>query len=714
MTRKPQPHFHPPAPGATAEDGGCTFAVESRRATRIWVCLFDENDLETRRVELTHRIGMLWFVWVENVKAGQRYGFRVQAEKGHSGVHPHAGIGKLLVDPYARHLDRVLNWSIALHQSGNESEDTAAFIPKALVPGPDDFDWEGTRKPRINALKRVIYELHVKGFTQLHPEVPAHLRGKYLGLCEPAVIQYLKSLRITTVQLMPCMSFMTEPRLQDQGLSNYWGYNPYQFFTPDWRYAVEDPVREFRMMVRALHKAGIEVILDVVYNHTAEGADTDGVISFRGLDDALYYRRDSNGHLLNYSGCGNSLKIEEPAVLRLVMDSLRYWYEDMQLDGFRFDLAASLTREKPLHDNVFCDGQSKFLSAIAQDPTLQHALLIAEPWDIGPDGYQLGSFPPNWLETNDRFRDAVRAFWRGDPVGVAELATRLMGSRDVFRKDLRPMTASINPVTYHDGFTLEDLVSYRRRHNEANGEEGRDGHAHNLSTNHGEEGPADDPDILARRLQHKRNLVGTLLLSRGTPHFVAGDERSRTQHGNNNAYCQDTPLSWLDWSPLDDHKQQFFSFFKRALNLRYRFGSINMLNLEDEAYFSHSGSHQHHWLDDNGKTMSAGRWRDPDLHFIALLLMDAGNYKPDSHRWMVLLNGSQEPVDFHWPSLPELEAPTPDPERGGGRPGPDWYCLISSIDKPCQPDEFSGTTRVPPFSLSLWHSGPVNDNLPEY
>ncbi len=688
-----QLHRLPPL-GATLDRDGCTFAVFSQHAQTIWLCLFDAAEQETARISLDQRAGNTWFTHVSGVRAGQLYAYRVEGPQ-----HPLPGLAfnarKLLIDPYARCLNRTLEWDNRLLWSGHYSDaDTASLVPKSIVTDAD-FDWEGIEKPCVSSLNRIVYELHVKGFTRLHPEVPEKLRGTYLGLCHPAVISYLKSLHVTTLQIMPCMAFMSEGRLKDLKLTNFWGYNPVNFFAPDWRYAIEDPVREFKTMVKTLHREGFEVILDVVYNHTAEaGLEDGGMFCFKGFDSLHYYRYSPDRrHYLNYSGCGNSVRVEYSATLRMVMDSLRYWTTDMQLDGFRFDLAASLGREEMFHGAIQFNPQARFFSALQQDPLFSNTVLIAEPWDIGDNGYQMGGFPPPWMEVNDRFRDAVRAFWKGDRVGVADFATRLMGSRDVFSKAHRPLTAPVNHITYHDGFTLEDLVSYRRRHNEANGEDGRDGHGHNLSTSHGEEGPARDPKILAERLQHKRNLMGTLLLSRGTPHLLAGDERGRTQRGNNNAYCQDNEISWVDWKPLEGYDAEFFHFMVESLRLRKSFGSINHLHIADETYYAFSPAHKVTWFNKDGQGMSQSQWLNLDQRFVALTLDPAAGSGATevTHRWMVVVNGGEEQVVFRLP------------QEGSAQ---DWTCVMNSTGVGPADAVKAGCIPVAGLSMSLWHTGP--------
>ncbi len=684
-----------PPLGATLDPEGCTFAVFSQHARSIWLCLYDGDEEEILRKRLEQRAGNVWFTHVRGVGPGQFYGFRAEGPE-----NPLPGScfnsRKLLIDPYARCLNRTLEWDNRLMWIGHYSDvDSAALVPKSVVVR-DEFDWQGVTRPVVSSLSRVIYEVHVKGFTRLHPEVPEEYRGTYLGLCSPAIIDYLKSLHVTTIQIMPCMAFMSEGRLRDMGLTNFWGYNPINFFAPDRRYAIEDPIREFKTMVRTFHQAGIEVILDVVYNHTAEAGLDGGMFCFMGLDSLHYYRfTPDRRHLLNYSGCGNSVRLEYPAVLQMVMDSLRYWVQEMHLDGFRFDLAASLGREEMFHGAIQFNPNARFFAALNQDPVFRNVLLIAEPWDVGDNGYQMGGFPPPWLEVNDRFRDAVRAFWRGDRVGIAEFATRLMGSRDVFSKNLRPMTAPVNHITYHDGFTLEDLVSYRRRHNEANGEDGRDGHGHNLSCSHGEEGPSTDPKVLAARLQHKRNLIGTLILARGTPHLLGGDERGRTQRGNNNAYCQDNEVSWVNWDPLKGYDAEFFTFMIEALRLRKTFGSINNLYIADETFYAFEGIHRVAWMNKDGVNMAQSQWHNLDQKFVALNLEPFTRVGDEIHHWLILVNGSEEVVNFRMPEE-WLEY--------------QWSCVLNSTGVcPVGILDARGM-QIETSSMSLWHAGsPIAD-----
>ncbi|MBU1396174.1 MAG: glycogen debranching protein GlgX, partial [Gammaproteobacteria bacterium] len=542
--------------GATCDNGGTNFSLFSEVAQRVELCLFDEAGNETR-VDLPEVSGHCWHGYFPAIKAGQRYGFRV-----HGPWEPHNGHrcnpAKLLLDPYAKAIDgdvrmdeAVFPYRFADGPDVRNDEDSAPFMPKCIVQQPA-FDWAGDRLLRRPWHETVIYELHVKGFTAQHPEVPPDLRGTYAGLAHPASIAYLRHLGVTAVELMPVHHFVHDKHLVDQGLRNYWGYNSISYLAPHVDYAADkDPgtaVAEFKQMVKDLHQAGLEVILDVVYNHTAEGNEFGPVLNLKGIDNAYYYRllEDDCSRYMDYTGTGNSLNMRHPHVLQLIMDSLRYWVLEMHVDGFRFDLAAALARE--LHD---VHRLSAFFDLIQQDPVISQVKLIAEPWDVGEGGYQVGNFPPGWSEWNDKYRDTVRDFWRGQDETLGEFAYRFTGSSDLYADNSRNPFASINFVTAHDGFTLRDLVSYQAKHNLANGENNRDGTDDNRSWNCGVEGPTDDPDILALRARQQRNILVTLMLSQGVPMLLAGDEIGRTQNGNNNAYCQDNEISWLDWAQAD-------------------------------------------------------------------------------------------------------------------------------------------------------------------
>ncbi|MDZ7664712.1 MAG: glycogen debranching protein GlgX [Desulfotignum sp.] len=542
--------------GAVFDGAGTNFSLFSEIAERVELCLFDENDNETC-VDLTEVTGYCWHGYLPLVESGQRYGFRV-----HGPWDPSRGLccnpARLLLDPYAKAMDGQVQWDEAVFPypfkkgPGIRSDiDSAPFMPKCVVHQPH-FDWSGDRRLQLPWHETVIYEVHVKGFTALHPEVPPEMCGTYAGLAQPAVIEYLKALGVTAVELMPVHFFIHDKHLKDQGLKNYWGYNSIGYFAPHNEYAADNRpggvVAEFKQMVKTLHQAGLEVILDVVYNHTAEGNHLGPMLSFKGIDNTYYYRlTEDPQYYMDYTGTGNTLNMRNPHVLQLVMDSLRYWVQEMHVDGFRFDLASTLARE--LHD---VDRLSAFFDIIQQDPVISQVKLIAEPWDVGEGGYQVGNFPPVWTEWNGKYRDCVRDFWRGEDQTMGEFAARFTGSSDLYENTSRLPYASINFITAHDGFPLHDLVSYNEKHNMANGEENRDGEDHNRSWNCGEEGETDNPEIRRLRHRQKRNFLATLLLSQGVPMLLGGDEMGRTQQGNNNAYCQDNELSWYNWENLDE------------------------------------------------------------------------------------------------------------------------------------------------------------------
>ena len=651
--------------GSHLNTNGCNFAVYSEHASSVMVCLFDEQGTETGRQLLRQRHGNVWHGFIHGITAGQHYNYRLDGPHEPSQGHIFNSC-KLIIDPYAKKLSSTLHFNRALlwnNEFGNC--DSAAFVPKSIVICNETAFNPALEKynhPQIDPNQRIIYELHIKGFTQQHPDVDTIKRGKYLGLIEPVVIQHLQQLGITTLQLMPCFSFMDEARLGELGLSNYWGYNPINFFSPDWRYAIEDPVSEFQQMITGLHAAGFEVILDVVYNHSAEGELDDNYCAFKGLDNRVYYQYEKPLHhsqetaqYRNDSGCGNTLNINHPQVTQLVLDSLRYWVNCMGVDGFRFDLAPILGRRGE-HFNYQFDREAAIFSAIKYDTILSQKLLIAEPWDIGDNGYQLGNFPTHWFEVNDKFRDGCRAFWRRDPSSISEFTTRLMGSRDCFDKIQRHCSHSVNCITYHDGFTLEDTVSYQHKHNHANGEDNRDGHGHNLSDNYGLEGETSDLSILAVREQQKRNLVFTLLFARGTPHFLAGDELSHTQKGNNNAYCQDNSISWINWS-LNERQQVFLDFCRDIISLRKKIGSLNRLDLPDEHYQLSEQHHDLFWLNHEGKPLSEQEWHNPDTHFLALHIIEKQNEeqvnqqtsKYNNRNALLLFNTHSKNITFHLP-----------------------------------------------------------------
>jgi glycogen operon protein len=607
--------------GANWTGRGTNFAVLSAHAERIELCLFDESGRqETIRLELPSRTGDVWhgFLPARFAGPGALYGYRI-----HGPYHPAEGHrfnpAKLLIDPCALSLHGALEWHSSLNgaEPGNDMiadySDSAAHVPKCRIVDTA-FDWGAERRPSVPWRDTIIYELHVKGFTRLHPGVPEHLRGRYLGLAQPVVIDYLKKLGITTVELMPCQSFVSEGFLAKRGLSNYWGYNPLGWYAPEERYAFQEPVAEFKTMVRALHEAGLEVILDVVFNHTAEGNELGPTLSLRGFDNRLYYWLVPNhlAHYENFSGCGNTVRFDRPAVRALVLDCLRYWVQEMHVDGFRFDLGPVVGRDRSGYNM-----NAPFFAALRSDPVLSYVKLIAEPWDVGPGGYQLGHFPAGWSEWNDRYRDTVRAFWRGDRPLVGTFAERFAGSSDLFRQHGRKPTASVNYVASHDGFTLHDTVAYNERHNDPNLENGADGHSHNLSNNYGVEGPTRDPALRELRLRQMRNMLATVFLSQGVPMLLAGDEFARTQHGNNNAYCQDNEISWVDWA-LAEENSDLLEFVRLLVDQRR-----SRLWLRRDTYLKGSGrgaARDVTWLHPSGREMTESDWNDASLACLAVLL----------------------------------------------------------------------------------------------
>lgn len=609
--------------GATWDGNGVNFALYAENATGVDLCLFDAptGKPESSRIKMNEVTHQVWHVYIPGLKPGQLYGYRVygpyEPENGHR-FNPN----KVLIDPYAKAIAGRVEWNDALfgYEMGNPEADlsfsdldSAAFIPKAVVVD-DRFNWEGDMQLKIPYYKTIIYETHVKGFTQLHPDIPENIRGTYAAIAHPVCIKYLKDLGITAIELMPVHHFVMDKILQDKNLTNYWGYNTIGFFAPEVKYSssgfMGEQVKEFKAMVKELHKAGIEVILDVVYNHTAEGNHLGPTLSFRGIDNASYYRlTEDKRYYMDYTGTGNTLNAQLPSVLKLIMDSLRYWITEMHVDGFRFDLAATLARE--LHE---VDRLSAFFDIIYQDPIISDVKLIAEPWDIGEGGYQVGKFPPGWAEWNGKYRDCIRDYWRGADSMLAEFAQRFTGSSDLYKNDYRLPTASINFVTAHDGFTLNDLVSYNDKHNEANGENNNDGESHNRSWNCGAEGETKDEAINNLREKQKRNFLTTLFLSQGVPMLVAGDELSRTQNGNNNAYCQDNEISWIDWSKAD---KDLIQFTQKLIHFRSKHPTfrrrrwfqgqpIKGMGVEDIGWFLPDGSemNEEHWNQDFAKSMA--------------------------------------------------------------------------------------------------------------
>ena len=605
--------------GATWDGTGVNFAIYSENATRVELCLFDELGSPTSQtIDLHECTGFVWHCYIPGLSIGQLYGYRI-----HGPYEPEKGLrfnpAKLVIDPYAKAIAGVVNWDYPIFNyklgdpAGDLSlceQDDAAGMPKGVVTA-SQFDWQNDRSPETPLHDSVIYELHVKGFTKLHPEVPEALRGTYLGLASPPIIEYFKKLGITAVELMPVHDFLDDKHLLDKGLRNYWGYNTTNFFSPAARYCssgdMGQQIGEFKTMVRELHRANIEVILDVVYNHTSEGSEMGPTLSFRGIDNTTYYRLlpENPRYYMDYTGTGNTLNMRHPQVLKMVMDSLRYWVLDMHVDGFRFDLAAARARE--LHD---VDRLSAFFDVINQDPVLSKVKLIAEPWDVGEGGYQVGRFPALWAEWNGKYRDVARRYWKGDEGQLAELGYRLTGSSDLYKADGRRPSASINFVVAHDGFTLNDLVSYNEKHNEANGEGNKDGANDNHSWNHGVEGPTDDPNIIELREREKRNFLTTLLLSQGVPMICGGDEISRTQKGNNNAYCQDNEISWVDWN-LDDRKKALLDFTIGLIALRKSHSNLHRRKFFQDRTISPATAHRRQI---NGLEERDIAWYRPDGH----------------------------------------------------------------------------------------------------
>jgi len=639
--------------GAQWDGDGVNFALWSTTASAVSVSLFDEHGSETS-IPLDDTTYHVWHGYLPGIGPGQRYGFRVDGP-----YDPSQGLfhnrQKLLVDPYARALEGDFHDDPAVY--ADSELDSAPYVPRSVIIH-DAFPWGGDRHPRIAWDDTVIYELHVRGFTMQHPGIPPELRGTYAGLAHPAAIEYLRSLGITAVELLPIHHFVSEPFLQKRGMRNYWGYNSIGFFAPHEAYSSRrgNQVREFKSMVRALHEAGIEVILDVVYNHTAEGGPDGPVLSFRGIDNGSYYRLAENdpAHYVDYTGCGNTFDPRRPFPLQLITDSLRYWITEMHVDGFRFDLASALARS--LHD---VDKLSSFFDTIHQDPIISQAKLIAEPWDVGAGGYQVGEFPPLWTEWNGKYRDTVRSFWSFGDGGVRDLAYRLTGSSDLYGDDGRLPIASINFVTAHDGFTLRDLVSYEKKHNEANGEDNRDGTDDNRSFNCGFEGDPAPPDVVSLRLRQARNMLATLLLSTGAPMLVAGDERWRTQGGNNNAYVQDNPVSWLDWTD-SAASDDLLELTRRLLALRAASPVLRQRAFfEGRPVQGGDGCKDLAWFHPAGRELTSDDWFDSGLRSIGMYLDGRGLRHRDARgevimdeSYLLLLHAGDLSGTFTVPGMP--------------------------------------------------------------
>ncbi|MBV9383121.1 MAG: glycogen debranching protein GlgX [Streptosporangiaceae bacterium] len=658
--------------GATYDGAGTNFALFSEAAEQVELCLFGDDGTESR-VSLREVDGFVWHVYLPGVRPGQRYGYRV-----HGPYQPAAGQrcnpAKLLLDPYAKAIEGSVDWNPAVFSypfgdpDGRNDSDSAPYVPRCVVVNPY-FDWNRDRPLRRQYHETVIYEAHVRGLTKLHPVIPDEQRGTYLGLAHPAVISHLLRLGVTAIELMPVHQFVTDAVLAERGLTNYWGYNTIGFFAPHNAYAATgargEQVQEFKTMVRTIHEAGIEVILDVVYNHTAEGNHLGPTLSFRGIDNAAYYRLTEHDrrYYLDTTGTGNSLLVRHPHVLQMIMDSLRYWVLEMHVDGFRFDLAAALARQ--FHD---VDRLSAFFDLVQQDPVVSQVKLIAEPWDVGDGGYQVGKFPPLWTEWNGKYRDTIRDFWRGQPATLPGFASRFTGSSDLYQQDSRRPVASVNFVTCHDGFTLADLVSYNHKHNEANGEDNRDGSDDNRSWNCGHEGPADDPAVLALRARQKRNFLATLLLSQGIPMLLSGDEIGRTQRGNNNAYCQDSEISWLDWTVHPGEDEALLDYVRYLIRLRAAHPVFRRRRFFRGATVRNGRQRVGDiaWFTPHGKVMGRRDWGVGFAKSLTVFLNGRAISEPDrrgermqDNSFLLLFNASEKDLEFVIPARRYGERWTP-------------------------------------------------------
>ena len=662
--------------GATYDGSGTNFAVFSEAAEKVELCLFAADGTESR-VTLPEVDGFVWHGFIPNIEPGQRYGYRVYGP-----YDPAAGQrcnpNKLLLDPYAKAIDGTFEWNQSLFgynfgdPDSRNDDDSAASVAKSVVINPF-FDWGVDRPPGHEYADTVIYEAHVKGLTQTHPDIPEQIRGTYGAAAHPVIIEHLKSLGVNAIELMPVHHFANDSTLIDKGLSNYWGYNTIGFLAPDPKYSSSSTpggqVQEFKAMVRALHEADIEVILDVVYNHTAEGNHLGPTLSMRGIDNAAYYRLvdDDKRYYMDYTGTGNSLNVGHPHTLQLIMDSLRYWVTEMHVDGFRFDLASTLARE--FYD---VDKLSAFFELVQQDPTVSQVKLIAEPWDVGPGGYQVGNFPPQWTEWNGKYRDTVRDYWRGEPATLDEFAYRLTGSADLYERTARRPVASINFVTAHDGFTLRDLVSYNEKHNDANEEDNRDGESHNRSWNCGVEGPTDDPEIDALRAQQQRNFLVTLLLSQGVPMISHGDELGRTQQGNNNVYCQDNELSWIDWAQADTELTEFTRSVSALRAAHPVFRRRRFFSGRPVRQRGSDGLPDIAWFAPDGSEMGDDDWETGFAKSVAVYLngqgipdLDVRGQRVTDDSFVLCFNAHHEPIEF---TLPPKEF------------GPAWAPVIYTAD----------------------------------
>ena len=682
--------------GATWDGQGVNFALFSERGTGVELCLFDtaEQADQTELITLTERTNHVWHCYLPDARPGQLYGYRV-----HGPYEPKQGLrfnpAKLVLDAYAKAITGQVRWDDTPYgytlgrdeaDLSRDDRNSAGAMPKCVVIDPA-FDWRGDRAPRIPWNETVIYECHVKAMTMRHPDVPEPLRGTYLGLCTEPLVEHFRKLGVTSVELLPIHHHITSRRLVKLGLTNYWGYDSIGFLAPDARFAVHDQVAEFKQMVRSFHAAGLEVILDVVYNHTPESDQLGPTLGFRGIDNPAYYHLEPGEarRYIDFTGTGNTLNIRHPHTLQLVMDSLRYWVNEMHVDGFRFDLAPALARELWEVDRL-----CSFFDIIHQDPVLSQVKLIAEPWDVGPGGYQVGGFPVGWAEWNGEYRDTIRRFWRGDAGLISPLASRLSGSADIYRWTQRAAYASVNFVTAHDGFTLHDLVSYERKHNQANGEHNRDGSNDNLSRNWGVEGPTNDQAVLEARARAMRNFLATLAFSQGVPMISHGDEIARTQRGNNNAYCQDNELTWVNWD-LDDRGRRLLEFTRRVFAIRAQNPVLRRRTFFRGEVVEHRGLKDLTWLRADGRELSQEEWQSPQARALGMLINgDATDETDDKGQpikgdtMLLLVNAGEEDVDF---VLPKGE----------------WSTLVDTCCEPQSPGE---RYAVRPFSLVLLRLSP--------
>jgi isoamylase len=683
--------------GATFDGSGTNFALFSEVAEKVELCLFDEKGMETR-VELVDVDAYVWHAYLPQIQPGQRYGFRVTGP-----YDPKHGLrcnpNKVLMDPYAKATVGQFDWDQSLFgynfgdPDSRNDDDSAAHVMQSVVVNPF-FDWSGDRSPGTPYKETIIYEAHVRGLTELHPEIPEEERGSYAALAHPVVIEHLQKLGVTALELMPVHQFVQDSTLLDKGLRNYWGYNTIGFFAPHNEYAstgqLGQQVQEFKSMVRSMHTAGIEVILDVVYNHTAEGNHMGPTLSFKGIDNPAYYRlvEDDPRYYMDYTGTGNSLNVRHPHSLQLIMDSLRYWVTEMHVDGFRFDLAATLAREFYEVDRL-----STFFELVQQDPIVSQVKLIAEPWDIGPGGYQVGNFPPQWTEWNGKYRDTVRDFWRGEPSTLGEFAARITGSADLYENSGRRPVASINFVTAHDGFTIRDLVSYNEKHNEANGEDGNDGESHNRSWNSGVEGETDDPEVLALRMKQQRNFIATLLLSQGVPMILHGDELSRTQGGNNNTYAQDNEISWVHWDQADQPLIEFTAAISRLRKEHPTFRRGRFFDGRPAQREEGAPKADIVWLRPDGTEMQPNDWGSGFGKAVGVYLNGEGLRERDARGetvtdidFLLFFSAADAPVKFTLP---------------GASYGPSWDVVVDTAGKATDqgPLEAGAPLNVDPRSL---------------